>query len=994
MSTRGLKDVLVPVQLGGMNVGADPKVLQPGELVKLENGEFARRGAISHRNGLTTLTTGHTTDDQICMMGDKVVLLGSSLKIWNAGSAAWETVGDLHRWDLSEQHLAPIAYQPGSLQVLQSAAWVAVAWTQLEGLYWRGYVRTYSRSTGRLLDSRAIGTGTCGGYPATFFPVQLVLRGSTYEWHTFGGVGEINATTGVISAGTSYSGSLTHVAGLTSTWSVCYVGGAQHTVVICYRDVDDYISCITWNDTLAIDNQWQCGAVDPQALGTCQLASGSFGLCWYDPTAPGALNAHAYTDQGAGVTSVAITLASAPLACRQICGIALSSTQIRWLWVADTASPLPTGDHPYKIVSNTWTKSGSSGVAGTAATWIEGCGIVCKPFWDELGVEWYLGVTADVPLGEAQPGYVLLNSSAVPVASWLSGYSYFSLGTEPGSAQSAGSNAWILPSITFGRTVGAALAATDPNQGSGACVATLTRGLAGCQPVDLRDRLLIPGALPQEFTGRQVVEAGFLTYPHQVSAVAQVDGGSPGALGEGVYGYVALYEWFDDAGRRYLSMASPTKSVTTDATHHSVLLTAPDLTLTRKTGVRILWFRTLLNGAVYYRLVARDVPDLGYEDKIADATIDGEETWYEQESLENWPCPPFRSGCVHGNRVYLADLEQQGRVIYSKPILPSMGLQFSAELLSHQLDAGGELTTLASYFGRLLAASADQLHLVEGQGLDDAGKGAGHASYQLSAGIGCTDQRTAVQVPEGMLFLSRNGLRLLDRQLQVQPVGDPARYYTDTLTLVRGVYRQRQQSVRWLSATTALEQSLRFGLWGTHSGHGALGAVVDSSGLLWVLGTDAKVKCESAGAASDDSVDVVLSIDTGPISFAGLGGIARVRRMLVLGYGIGEHVLHVQFAYNGDPYWQDDQTLTFASPLVAFDWTALLGAGSSANADQAYIVEAQPSVQRNVTSIRARIYEVASGRASQRYSIVAIAFVVAVKPGSFQLDAARGTVKT
>lgn len=148
--------------------------------------------------------------------------------------------------------------------------------------------------------------------------------------------------------------------------------------------------------------------------------------------------------------------------------------------------------------------------------------------------------------------------------------------------------------------------------------------------VESQRSLFLPGACPALYDGTRVHEAGFHCYPEGVRAVGTATGS--GALTNAQYGIAFAYEWEDAKGVLHRSDLSVPLSVALGVNNalscrvpHLRITDKqerPDNTDTRRQAVRIVGYRTVANGTIYYRdnntLAAAIQNDTGALD---DATI-------------------------------------------------------------------------------------------------------------------------------------------------------------------------------------------------------------------------------------------------------------------------------------------------------------------------------------------------------------------------------------
>ncbi len=990
------QDAVIPIQLAvGLATGGEPRLEQRG-LLRLENLVANRRGALGKRSGTTLLNSG-ATEPHMATLNGKPALIGTSLSVYNATTSAWDNIGATPLFDLALEHKQQIGAAPTEVDYCESGDIACVI---------AGGARTYSRTTGKFLFYDAIGLANrvilANGI---MWIVSLSADMRYLEIRT------VNLTTGAISAPTQ---SALPVAPLEPyCFDACYVGGAKHCFLACYVDSAKRVQfCFYDDDGFA----WDAGIASgfpsgySPSVGCFQLTAGTAILVYgyytggvYKLLAAGYGAAHTLTISAVDLAANEGPSGPGATGPGAITGAALTSTTARIFWgVTAFGSPYNTHDlegHSRGIQGVEYVNaSGTGTVTATRVGCLAGASIVGRAFLDALH-RCYLVVSQDAPMSVVdRPGYVVVadagssvdlgpSENMLPVAGVLAGYGYYSPTLRPGTVFDRGGDVWVVPLVEYGRSVAASEDPTAANFVCSTALATLTKGLAGCQALEADGRLLIPGALPLETGGSQVFEQGYLSYPYLLTAVKAAGAG----LTAGTYGYAALLEWFDCEGRRHVSAPSFFVSVAVSAGDLQVTVTTCGLTITRKLSPYLVLYRTLSNGATYYRLTTLAWGTNSYTDATQDATLEGEEQLYTGgDALANVSAPPYRVSCLHANRIFAVPIEDERRSIwYSKPLRPTVGLEWGGEVLSHQLDAGGPLTGLASFFARLFAFSTSRSFTLNGAPKDNAGGGAGFDSYTLSDGVGCNAQRSIIATPSGLMFGSPTGVKRISQALQLEDAGEAVKYHTDSLTIARAVHQPARSSALFVTDGLALEFNYRYGIWSTRTVHVATDACI-AGGLLYFRTSAGKILKEATATYSDETVSTPILLETGWLSFADLAGFMRVRKLLVLGYNISSHTLSVQFQFNGDPTWGTAQTFATSTGLGKyFGSSAFLGAGlDSTYTEKALVLDAVPEMQRNLTSIRVRISDSGAG-ASAGVELVGLAFVVAVKKGAHRIDPAR-----
>jgi hypothetical protein len=136
------------------------------------------------------------------------------------------------------------------------------------------------------------------------------------------------------------------------------------------------------------------------------------------------------------------------------------------------------------------------------------------------------------------------------------------------------------------------------------------------------------------------------------------------------------------------------------------------------------------------------------------------------------PPPAALTGCVHRSRFAL--LAADRRTLWmSKVAEEDLGL-FPGFNEALTIFFERKKYALASLDERLVAFGEDNVDLVEGDGPDSNGDANTWRTVGLQTDVGCTNPRSVVSTPMGIMFQSSDGdLVLLDRELSIQWIGRP-----------------------------------------------------------------------------------------------------------------------------------------------------------------------------------------------------------------------------
>jgi hypothetical protein len=358
--------------------------------------------------------------------------------------------------------------------------------------------------------------------------------------------------------------------------------------------------------------------------------------------------------------------------------------------------------------------------------------------------------------------------------------------------------------------------------------------------------------------------------------------------------------------------------------------------------------------------------------------------------------------CVHQSRHFVVDRENDTTHIYfSKQLVPGFGIEHSDAFLIKVPPTGGRINALVSMLDRLVILKQDAVYVVSGSGPDALGQQGSYSEpYAVSLNAGCSNRRTVIEVPDGVMFRSRQGIMLLGKSLQMSYVGEPVRYWTDNAVITGVVGRKDKSCVlwfcesQWASGRTnepyVLVYNYKHEKWSTWSGHmlRAESVTCCTDDRIWL--TFGGIVAFSADNYLYDigyepgltQHPINMSLETGWMSFAGIGGFARVYKVFFVGQLIdttGEATLHMDVAYDYDGY--NEYHLEFDKTNIAsFDFSTYYGDMSTqANDGYGCVLEATLPRQK-CSALKLHIYDDEPATGSKGWSATAFGFLVGIKP--------------
>lgn len=518
---------------------------------------------------------------------------------------------------------------------------------------------------------------------------------------------------------------------------------------------------------------------------------------------------------------------------------------------------------------------------------------------------------------------------------------------------------------------------------------------------ELANNLHLTGGFLSMYDGTSVVEHGFHLFPENVSVVGSGVGGS---IGAGTYQYFVTYEWIDNQGNLHRSAPSIAASVTTVGATSSVSITVATLRLTAKQGVSIVFYRTLANGTQPFRISpiasspANDptVDTITYVDTQADASIEGNQVLYTFGGVvDNISPPAVGSVFSYNERLIVIPSEQNTSFWFSKEVLPGAPVEFSDLFVQNVDPRRGGLTGGIQMDDKIILFREPSISYVSGTGPAPTGVGNDFTDTQLiTTDVGCTNQRSIVLTPVGVMFQSAKGIYQLDRSMAVRYVGAPVEQFNGLLITSAELMATVNQ-VRFVTLNgPTLVYDYFMQQWSVFSGIGGVDAAI-FEGQHVVVKSNGKALQQSTDGFTDDGQAIKQRLITGWLSFAGLQAFQRVYRLMILGDYKSPHKLLVKAAYDYNPFFTQqtyiDVATLFTNPLYGgdptFGYTSPYG-GVPGIGNPTYEFELHLTRQK-CTAVQFSIEDVQMLPYGEGMSLSALGLQVGVKQGLNKLAASR-----
>ena len=449
--------------------------------------------------------------------------------------------------------------------------------------------------------------------------------------------------------------------------------------------------------------------------------------------------------------------------------------------------------------------------------------------------------------------------------------------------------------------------------------------------VQAGNSLVVAGGLLWHYAGDYFKELGFLFAPTFKSTSSATGSGN---IPEGTYLYQAVYEWTDVHGNLQQSAPSEQESITnTHATSNTNTLVVYGLQLTHKTDVKLVLYRTDTGGAIKYKIASAEIDgsaSYSFTDITGYGLTDNTALYTDLNELAHVPPGSCTDITVFRNRIFAVGTDNA--VYYSSTLTPGISPFFVATSQYFTVDNyAKEITGIENNVQSLVVFTENGVYYVSGEGPDGTGANGAFTQPKLSApDQGMIPYGAHANTPAGVMFISRRGIYLVTRNMQVTYAGKSVEDLTNSITITDIAVIDAKNEIRFLYGNgNMLVYNYAFNTWSkteTNDTRSSVG-IEYAEGRFFLVNSAGQVLYEDTGTHVDQLATVgtsdaivstggyVYTVSTNWLRIPDMGKASRVYRIKFMGIGQENHsqTLTVQSDF--------DSSKTSTTGAVVFDTT-------------------------------------------------------------------------
>jgi hypothetical protein len=434
------------------------------------------------------------------------------------------------------------------------------------------------------------------------------------------------------------------------------------------------------------------------------------------------------------------------------------------------------------------------------------------------------------------------------------------------------------------------------------------------------------------YDGTSLCPADFHEFPSVRATTLPITGGT---LSNGRYILALTWEWNDALGRLHRSRPYITaQTITSGGTTNRVQFVVIGSSLNNCPNLRLVTWRSAPNGTKCFRENSFANVTTANNFTVSVGTVSDVS---RRETLDqvvptsgavlgNDAVPATDMVEAFGGRLVWRDPERGSLVRHSAPRFEGQALSFSLRWGLEE-PRGQDVTALGELDGRLVMFSAAGIAVTEGSGPDRTGSGSFATPGIIPSEVGAVGQAGLALIPQGLLYASPQGPRLLSRTLESRDIAEPVKalFGLDGLSVVRIVYNWKLGTAYVSCGSRVFRYHVTNRRWSEDTGRNFSDASVSGAGDV-VLATSSALLRENSAIYTDGGVAYTMRAGTHWLRQKGEDGVLQpavdLSQVTLAGRRLGAHGFQVRVYQD-----LDETTIRFQGGHVALTVTNNNAAG-------------------------------------------------------------------
>ena len=398
---------------------------------------------------------------------------------------------------------------------------------------------------------------------------------------------------------------------------------------------------------------------------------------------------------------------------------------------------------------------------------------------------------------------------------------------------------------------------------------------------------------------------------------SEVVSGADGRLPAGTYQISVHFETSDEKGNIVRSAESDVITVTTTGSTSSIALSTRTNYLVTNSLVCI--YMTQPNGAARQLLEKISFnPALGFVTYTITIPPFAEAPFVYTNGgvLESNTCGPSLHASLFNDRIFSVPSDEFNKVYYSNKYIQGEIPGFNNNLFIQVANSSpryrDKITASQGIGDKLIIFRENSIYWVAGDGANLLGQQSTFSNPEiLSQDIGCTNPRSVILTPVGIMFKSFKGIYLIDPGLSLSYVGAAVEQYNGEEIIESRLIADRNIIIM-VTASRVLCYDYLIQRWSVDTIPNLVSIAIWKNRIA-ALKSNGRLGYESAAYVDNfgtGSANIPMKLVTGWIKLTGIQDFGRIYRLLILGRYYSAHTLTVKVYYDYNDAYVETFTIT------------------------------------------------------------------------------------